>query len=568
MSKVAPAVRYPIPAKPVVTPPEELVIPPEITRPIFNQQDYDGDSVALDLSLNFSGFSAFDATGLPDGFTINPVTGEISGTFTSDASQEGPLLNGQYYIEVTGSGPGIEPVIIDFTWVVLNRVPAVVTPIPDMIAQDGGVVNKSFAGYFADGGDDTDPLTFSVIGTLPPGLTMPDSSLGVISGTIDSNASAGGVGGVYTISIEVDDGQGGVISDEFLWTVGPIDIIILPPDFMINACTLSIVFVIAELTGPQLNSHTYLWEQLNAPPDEIVTFDTAISGSIDGQPTITLGYTQTFLGEDKTFRLWIDKGTGTEQFEDYFIISTPTSFATAFTKSPGGMVKVEDITDPILIAARQFDPADVSFEFVVDTSGLENDFDLQAGISGVFTWKHVRGSQTHDDYILNSIVEIRFQKFVGPGIDDWIDVAVFTDMEVDTFNVPVIEAGEEYRIASVYFVRGDPGFEEIFYTSFGDINAEAGSAILLNDAVISSVDGGIATFPLGGNIVRLNRVERHIETLYGAGPMGLPVAQNSLLRLFLIGQSAETLAGPGFLGNTAVQSLTIIRLNGISIGGG
>lgn len=568
MSKVAPAVRYPIPAKPVVTPPEELVVPPEITRPIFNQQDYDGDSVVLDLSLNFPGFSEFAATGLPNGFTINPVTGEISGTFTSDASQEGPLLNGQYYIEVIGSGPGIEPVTIAFTWVVLNRVPAVVTPIPDMIAQDGGVVNKSFAGYFADGGDDTDPLTFSVIGTLPPGLTMPDSSLGVISGTIDSNASAGGVGGVYTISIEVDDGQGGVVSDEFLWTIGPIDIIILPPDFMINACTLSIVFVIAELTGPQLNSHTYLWEQLNAPPDEIVTFDTAIGGSTDGQPIITLGYTQTSLGEDKTFRLWIDKGTGTEQFEDYFIISTPTSFATAFTKSPGGMAKVEDITDPILIAARQFDPADVSFEFVVDTSGLENDFDLQAGISGTFTWKHERGSQTHDDYILTSIVEIRFQKFVGPGVDDWIDVAVFTDMEVDTFDVPVIEPGEEYRIASVYLVQGDPGFEEIFYTSFGDINAEAGSAILLNDTVISSVDGGVATFPFGGDIVRLNRVERHIETLYGAGPMGAPVAQNTLLRLFRIEQSAETLAGPGFVGGTATQSLIIIRLNGISIGGG
>lgn len=572
MSKIAPAVRFPIPAKPPAPPePNELFIPPALLVQIQDQEDYDGDNIVLDLSSNFAGFSSFSATGLPDALDIDEPTGEITGTLTADASQEGPAFDGIHHVAVTASGSGPEPATLYFTWVILNRDPIIVTPIPTMNDQDGDVVNHPFAQYFADGGDDSDQLTFNISGAtvLPPGLTMLDPLLGVVSGTIDSNASAGGVGGVYTVEITVDDGQGGVVIDTFDWAISAIDILITPPPFMINACATT-VYVVAEVEGPQLNPHVFLWEQINIPAstppgtDEVAVFQPQPIPTLD---ELTMSYDQVTLGQDKTFRFWVDKGTGTEIFKDFLITGTPTAFAQDSGNSValGAGARVDDVTDPILIAARQFDSGDVVFDITVDTSSPVDDFNLIPDISATFVWPHARGSATHDNYILGVISEIRFQKFIGGGM--WTDIEVFTDMEVDEFVVLGIESGEEYRIASVYYVHGYPGVEQIFYTAFGEINADAGLAFLINDTVSSPMGAGIVFFP-GGGVVRLNTIKVTEESLYGGGPIGGPVfVANVVLRLQSISESEESSASSSGMSTPAVVNLNIINANGIEIGG-
>jgi VCBS repeat-containing protein len=58
-------------------------------------------------------------------------------------------------------------------------------------------------------------LKYSDGGTLPPGLSIdPDS--GLISGTLDSSASAGGP---YTVVITADDQHGGTVTQTFVWVV-------------------------------------------------------------------------------------------------------------------------------------------------------------------------------------------------------------------------------------------------------------------------------------------------------------------------------------------------------------
>lgn len=568
MSKIAPAVRFPIAAAAPGPPePNELFIPEKLGVPITNQLDFDGDTVVLGLSQNFPGFTAFEATGLPPGFIISPTTGQISGTFSADASQEGPGFNGIYPVEVTGSGSGSEPVTFPFEWTALNN-PPISSGIPDQVSQDGGVINETFGTFFSDGGNDTDILTFSITGTLPPGLSLVDTELGVISGILVPTASLGGVGGVYTISLVADDGQGGVTFDIFLWTIAPIDIGITDPPFLINPCSL-IVFITAELEGAQDNPHVFLWEQINIPSstpagtDDVVTFDTSVTG-------ITLGYVQPEIGSDKTFRFTIDKGTPNEVFAVYFISGLPIAFAkdVGISISFSG-ARIEDETDPILINARIFDPTMVSFEVTVDTSSLVNSCDLTPTISAEFTWPHARGSAIHDAYILGVIQTVVFQKFVGPG---WVDVEIYTDMDVDIFFVPVIEPGAEYRICSNYGVGGFPAVEvQTFYTNFGEISMDAGSGALMNDFIpdIAPMGAGFSSFPPAAPILRITTVRKGVESLQGDGPVGSPVSIIiDLLRLITIKREVETNGSSFGMGGAIGTALVVQRLNGIIIGGG
>ena len=99
------------------------------------------------------------------------------------------------------------------------------TPIPNRSSQDGAAVNVSVAGFFSD--IDGDTLSFSQAG-LPAGLSI--SANGVISGTIDRQASQGGPGanGVYTVTITANDGHGGIASQTFTFTIGN------PPPVAVN----------------------------------------------------------------------------------------------------------------------------------------------------------------------------------------------------------------------------------------------------------------------------------------------------------------------------------------------
>ena len=134
----------------------------------------------------------------PDGtFTYTP-NADVSGTDRfSYVVSDGRGGSSEYYVTVA-----IAPV---------NDAP-VSTPLPDRMRIDGQSVSFDASAYFSD--VDGDRLSFSAVG-LPPGLTI--SPAGLVSGTIDRNASQGGSSGngTYTVTVTADDGRGGTASRSY-----------------------------------------------------------------------------------------------------------------------------------------------------------------------------------------------------------------------------------------------------------------------------------------------------------------------------------------------------------------
>lgn len=151
--------------------------------------DDDGDAVT------------FIATGLPTGLTIDPSTGQVTGSAT---------VAGSYGITIIVEDPNSQTASVSFTLVV--NTPPVATDPGAQTASTSASVNVAIAATDADG----DSLTFSATG-LPEGLSI-DSTTGVISGTPT-------FGGKYTTTVTVSDGNGGEATVEISWDIeGP-----LPP---------------------------------------------------------------------------------------------------------------------------------------------------------------------------------------------------------------------------------------------------------------------------------------------------------------------------------------------------
>ena len=192
----------PVNDTPVVTPDVvgEPALPP--------RQNSDGDVVYVDVSGPFSDIEGdpltYTATGLPEGLTIDPVTGMISGTLPSGTSANGP-----FDVVVTASDPDGDSVSTDFVWTVDNVAPVVVTPLPDVATEDGAQLSFPTAPSFDD--PDADDVSYNVSG-LPAGLFI-DPDTGVIFGTVDPSAS---VKGPYEVTVTVTDAQGASISSSFV----------------------------------------------------------------------------------------------------------------------------------------------------------------------------------------------------------------------------------------------------------------------------------------------------------------------------------------------------------------
>ena len=180
-------------------------VDPVTDTEIVDQTGNDADSVSLDVSGNFSDADndtlTYSATGLPGGLSIDPATGLISGTIDADASQGG--TGGVYSVTVTASDNEGGTTTSQFDYTVSNVDPVTDTEIVDQTGNDADSVSLDVSGNFSDADNDT--LTYSATG-LPGGLSI-DPATGLISGTIDADASQGGTGGVYSVTVTASDNE-------------------------------------------------------------------------------------------------------------------------------------------------------------------------------------------------------------------------------------------------------------------------------------------------------------------------------------------------------------------------
>jgi hypothetical protein len=176
--------------------------PPVVTPPA-DQTNNQGDVVSGVFATATGGDGnplTFTATNLPPGLSINPTTGEITGTLTAASA-------GAYAVTVSATD-GVNTGSADFHWVVNNPNAPVVTPPADQTNNHGDVVSGVFV--TATGGDGN-ALTFTAT-NLPPGLTI-NPTTGEITGTLTPTSA-----GVYTVNVQASDGTN-TGSASFTWTV-------------------------------------------------------------------------------------------------------------------------------------------------------------------------------------------------------------------------------------------------------------------------------------------------------------------------------------------------------------
>jgi large repetitive protein len=138
------------------------------------------------------------------------VNGDNTLTFTPDADFNGVAT---VTYNITDSRGGVATATLTITVAAVNDRPDSV-PMPNETNEDNQAVSVGAASFFSD--RDGDALRFTATG-LPAGLSI-NATTGVISGTIDRNASQSN-GGVYSVTVTGTDPGGLATSQTFTWTI-------------------------------------------------------------------------------------------------------------------------------------------------------------------------------------------------------------------------------------------------------------------------------------------------------------------------------------------------------------
>ncbi|MDJ0665517.1 MAG: DUF5011 domain-containing protein [Acidimicrobiia bacterium] len=266
----------------------EVNLAPVVTNP-GDQFSAETDVVSLFIAATDSDLPAntlsYSATGLPDGLTMDPGTGEISGTIDYTANGGSPFAT---TVTVTDNGTPAEASQATFTWTVndTNR-----DPIP---VDDSYTIAEDSSGLFdVDGNDndpDGDPVTVIGVGTALNGATVVDA------GQIRYTPNADYFGN-DTFTYTVTDGRGGVAT-------ATVDVVVTPVN------DTPVLTGIASMTVAELDTATFTVSATDIESDD-VTFTLAgapngagidpVTGSFAWTPTEAQGpgtYTFDIVGTD------------------------------------------------------------------------------------------------------------------------------------------------------------------------------------------------------------------------------------------------------------------------------
>ena len=176
-----------------------------VLDPVADQTNDEGDTVTLDIDATDTDpgdVLVYTATGLPDGLTINPTTGLVTGTIAQTAATGSPY---SVDLTVTDQRGGTDAITIDWTVDPVNVAP-VLDPIGDQTSGVGQTVSLTVTAT----DDDNDTLLYSATG-LPAGWTI-DPTTGEISGTSPAPDSV-------TVTVTVDDQNGATDDETFTWDI-------------------------------------------------------------------------------------------------------------------------------------------------------------------------------------------------------------------------------------------------------------------------------------------------------------------------------------------------------------
>ncbi len=321
----------------------------------------EGDSVSLQLQgQSSSGTLAYSASGLPDGLSINPTTGLISGNIAPGAAANGP-----FPVDVAASN-GTVSSSQTFNWTI-NPVVNLTAPA-DQSNNEGDNVSLQMSA--------TDTLNNTVAYSadgLPSGLSI-NSTTGLISGTVASGDSSGGP---YAVTVTASDGTYSS-SVTFGWNVTHTDTTALAmanPGTQTNVTGDSVNVQVAASDPDGIDTLTYSATNL---PDglDIDPFSGIISGVVADDAVSATPYPVTVTADD-------GNGQTSSQTFNWLINATPITAqavpVSAIEGNDTGSVTVATFTTPDLNSQAG------DFTAVVNWGDGNSDTATVSGGNGSFT---------------------------------------------------------------------------------------------------------------------------------------------------------------------------------------